>query len=100
MIYSVINVCIAPERRREGIQQLKALAHWLTQKYGAETTLLGSDADTQNRKQLVTRYQSQEQMKEIDLQLTRDAEFDAWLSKSERMIVWDCSPGDYYRVVE
>jgi len=100
MIYAVINVCIAPERRWEGIEQLEQLARWLTDKYGVETTLLGSNLGAEDQKQLVTRYHSQEEMKEIDLQLIQDAEFDAWLRKAQMMIQWDCAPGDIYRVME
>jgi hypothetical protein len=100
MFYGVINICIAPERRWEGIGLLKALARWLTEKYGAETTLLDNRSGAEDQKQLVTRYQSQAQMIEIDRQLTQDAEFDAWLREAQFAIHWDCTPGDVYRVME
>ena len=100
MFYGVINVCIAPERRWESIDKLKALARWLTEKYGAETTVLSSSSGGEDQKQLVTRYQSRAQMIEIDRQLTQDTEFDAWLSEAQLAIEWDCAPGDIYRVRE
>ena len=100
MFYAVINVCITPERRFEGIQKLKLLARWLTQKYGSETTVLGSRSGLKDQTQLVTCYRSQAEMRELDRQLTQDAEFDAWLRETQIMIQWDCAPGDIYRVME
>jgi hypothetical protein len=98
MIYAVINVCIEKEQRWEGIQRLKELALWLTEKYGAETTLLGSRTGGEDQKQLVMCYQSPAQMQEIDRRLLEDAEFAAWLRTSERLVRWDCAPGGVYPV--
>jgi hypothetical protein len=100
MIYAVINVCVRPERSWEGIQHLKELARWLTEKYGAETTLLGSHSGGDDQKQLVTRYQSQAQMREIDRCLIQDGEFAAWLRVNESLILWDCAPGRTYPVMD
>ena len=100
MIYSVINVCVAPERHWEGIQQLKILARWLTEKYEAETTLLDSRSGDEDQKQLVTRYQNKEQMREIDRKLLQDAEFDAWLTTAKDLMSWDCIPGMVFQVMD
>ena len=70
----------------------------MTEKYGAETTLLGSGSGSEARKQLVTRYQSPAQMREIDRRLLQDAEFSTWLQKNETLVRWDCAPGKVYRV--
>ena len=75
MVYTVMSVCINPGRSWEGIEQLRVLARWLTDKYGAETTLLGSSSGADDRKQLVTRFQSPAQMREIDRRLIQDSEF-------------------------
>lgn len=100
MVYTVMNVCINPGRSWEGIEQLKALARWLTDKYGAETTLLGSGSAVNDRKQLVTRFQSPAQMREIDRRLVQDTEFAAWLRRSEALVRWDCAPGAVYQVMD
>ncbi len=98
MIYAVINVCVQSEHSWEGVQRLKELARWLTDKYGAETTLLGSDSGGEAQKQLVTRYQSPAQMRDIDRRLLQDAEFSTWLQVNETLVRWDCAPGKIYQV--
>jgi hypothetical protein len=100
MVYTVMNVCIKPGRSWEGIEQLRALARWLTDKYGAETTLLGSKSGAGDQKQLVTRFQSPAQMREIDRRLIQDSEFAAWLRRSEALVRWDCAPGAVYQVMD
>ena len=100
MFYAVINIRTMPGKRFDGIEQLKTLARWLTEKYGAETTLLGSGDGLPNQSQLVTRYESQAQMIEIDRQLIQDAEFTAWLRNAQVMIQWDSAPGVTLQVVE
>lgn len=100
MVYGIINVCVSPERHREGVQQLKSLARWLTKKYGAETTLLSSRSDAENCKQLVTRYRSPAQMREIDRRLIQDTEFTDRFHRLEALVRWDCTPGQIYHVVD
>jgi hypothetical protein len=100
MIYAVINVCVQHEHSWEGVQHLKELARWLTEKYGAETTLLGSRSGGEDQKQLVTRYQSPAQMREIDRYLLQDGEFAAWLRMNESLVRWDCAPGRIYQVMD
>lgn len=100
MIYTVMNVSIKPERSWEGIEQLRDLARWLTEKYGAETTLLGGSSGADDQKQLVTRFQSPAQMRDIDRRLVQDTEFAAWLRRSEALVRWDCAPGAVYQVMD
>jgi hypothetical protein len=99
MFYAVINVCVETERRWEGVQHLKELAHWLTEKYGVETTVMSSRSGGEGQKQLVTRYQSPAQMHEIDRRLLQDSEFAAWLRANEPLLHWDCAPGMVYQVM-
>ena len=100
MIYGIINVCVSPERHREGVQQLESLARWLTDKYGAETTLFASRSDAENCKQLVTRYQYTARMREIDRRLIQDTEFTDRFHRLQALVRWDCAPGHISPVLD
>ena len=77
MVYTVMNVCINPGRSWEGIERLRALARWLTDKYGVSwqivPTVLGEMLQDKNAERAERVMQAMLQMKKIDINALKQA---------------------------
>ena len=100
MVYGVITVRTKPGKRFSGIDQLKKLAKWLSDKYGTPTQVLGNGSGPIYQNHISTQYENLAQMEEIIERFPADAEFQEWFTESQDLIEWQDSTYQYYTVFE
>ena len=100
MVYGVITVGTKPGKRFAGIDQLKKLAKWISEKYGTPTQVLGNGAGLIYQNHVVTQYESQAHMEEVTNDLVADPEFQNWFGESEDLLEWHGSTSQHFDVLE
>lgn len=83
MVYNVITVGTKPGKRFAGIEQLKKLAKWISDKYGTPTQVIGNGTGPIYQNHIMTQYENLAQMEEVGNSVVADAEFQKWFNESE-----------------
>ena len=100
IVYNVITIRTKPGKRFAGIDQLKKLAVWMSDKYGTPTQVLGNGTGLIYQNYIMTQYESVAQMEEISNTMPTDAEFQEWFGESEGLVEWQDSTTHYFTVFE
>jgi len=100
MVYAVRTVGTKPGKRFAGIDQLKKLAVWMSDKYGTPTQVLGNGTGLIYQNHIMTQCESVAQMEEISNTMPTDAEFQEWFGESEGLVEWQDSTAHYFTVFE
>ena len=100
MVYGVTTLRTKPGKRFAGIDQLKKLAKWITDRYGIPAQVLGNGTGAMYQNHLLTQFESVAQMDELNTSMVAQDEFSKWFEESEGLLDWEESTFQYYDVLE
>ncbi len=100
MYYCAITIATKPGARWAGVDHLKKLAKWMTDKYGLPTQVLGNVAGPIYQNHIVSRYESMAQIEEIQAKIYADPEFTEWFQGSGDLLAWQEATNTIYEAFE
>ncbi len=100
MVYGAFMVRTKPGKRFSGIDQMKKLAKWMSEKYGTPTQVLGNGTGLIYQNYIMTQFETVAQMEEVTNSFPAEAEFQEWCGESQELIEWQDSTFQYFVVFE
>ena len=88
MYYGSYTFTLIPGKRFAGVDHLKKMGKILSDKHGIKSEVLGNRTGEVYKAHLVSKFESMNQIEEVEMKLFADEEYQAWFNASEGLIKW------------